>query len=93
MTRPMPNYWRDAPADDREAALKSGTTRYRSVPCKHGHVGIRFTHSQQCVICVQDEITKNAGKRLYREAPTSKMIEIDRKLEDKNSTFNYYEEI
>lgn len=40
--------------EDRARALIEGRKHYTSTtPCKHGHVGLRYTSNRKCVICIK----------------------------------------
>lgn len=43
---------------DRIEAAKAGEKHYQGVPCKHGHSGVRYTLTSNCVEC-----TKAASKK------------------------------
>ena len=51
-------------------AIVAGDKKYQGVPCKHGHIGIRFVVNADCVDCAMDRQKTTARKNyllVYRK--------------------------
>ena len=59
---------------DREEALKAGQKRYQGSECKHGHAGVRWASTGQCISCTQESRRKQT---LKHEDHINRMVEID----------------
>lgn len=62
----------------RQAAKARGEMKYTSpIPCRHGHVPLRYTSNDRCVDCIQENTKR------YRELHGDKRRPRNRKKQQK----------
>lgn len=64
-------------ATSREDALRGGITRYQGEPCRHGHDGVRYALSGQCVQCALGH-SKNQHLRAKQSGSRIDLARIER---------------
>jgi hypothetical protein len=69
----------------KEQAHEKGIRRFRGKPCKHGHSGTRYVNNSACVECQ----VRKANVRI-NGVNTSRMIDIDHKLAERDTYLDDY---
>lgn len=71
------------PLKQYDDAIKAGDRYYQGKPCPHGHPGHRYTRNRHCISCQ----SMAASKHRHRHVNPSKMVEIDRIKDAKDSDY------